>query len=198
MDYFKNLAGLLELELAHDRAQHELLLSSRTLSERKELGVTWYPIQISDSELGRGDYLTVTFHKTNDLENGHRFRFGMPISLFSNYAPQEDKIQGTIAFVNQNLMKVSFRTEELPEWSRKGKLGLDLLFDENSYREMKAALLEAERGIEDPQKGKLTRKLLGLEPLTVGHGQDDFDDVTLNQSQNQAVRHILGEGDLAI
>lgn len=198
MDYFKNLTGLLELELAHDRAQHELLLSSRTLSERKELGVTWYPIQISDSELGRGDYLTVTFHKTNDLENGHRFRFGMPISLFSNYAPQEDKIQGTIAFVNQNLMKVSFRTEELPEWSRKGKLGLDLLFDENSYREMKAALLEAERGIEDPQKGKLTRKLLGLEPLTVGHGQDDFDDVTLNQSQNQAVRHILGEGDLAI
>ncbi|MFD2556404.1 AAA domain-containing protein [Sphingobacterium tabacisoli] len=198
MDYFKNLATLLELELAHDRAAHELVLASRTLTERKELGVTWYPIQISDSELGRGDYLTVTFHKTNDLENGHRFRFGMPISLFSNYAPQEDRIQGTIAFVNQNLMKVSFRTEELPDWSRKGKLGLDLLFDENSYREMKSALQEAERGIEDPQKGKLTRKLLGLEPIALADGRDDFDDVGLNISQNDAVRRILGKGDLAI
>lgn len=198
MDYFKDLAALLQLELIHDRDQHELLLSERSTNERKVLGLSWYPIQIIDSELGRGDYLQVTFSKTNDFENGHKFRFGMPISLFSNHNPLENRIQGTITFVNQQQMRVSFRTEELPEWSRKGKLGIDLLFDENSYREMNAALQEAESRIHDPEKGKLIRKLIGLEPLTHTSDKNCFEDAMLNTSQNLAVSQILAEGDLNI
>lgn len=199
MDYFKNLAGLLQIELSHDRAEHELLLSGRSTSDRKSLGMTWYPVQISDSGLGRGDYLQVTFNKTNDFENSHRFRFGMPVALFSNYDSQQDRIHGVITFVNKHQMRVSFRTEELPEWGRKGKLGIDLMFDENSYREMNSAMKDAEILANDPVKGSLVRKLIGLESLSHTEELDhSFEDTALNSSQNQAVQQILSGGDLTI
>ncbi len=198
MDYFKDLLELLQLELTYDRQQHQSLLLERGVNARKSLGVSWYPIQITNSELGRGDYLTLTIHKTTDLENSHKFRFGMPVSLFSNHNPHEDRISGTIAFVSQYLMRVSFRTDDLPEWSRKGKLGIDLLFDENSYREMTGALVEAESRAIDKDNGQLIRQLIGIEPLRVGSQNTFYENTALNLSQNSAVRQVLAEGPLTI
>ncbi|MBL1407604.1 AAA domain-containing protein [Sphingobacterium faecale] len=198
MDYFKDLARLLQIELSFDREEHGRLLSVRSISDRKALGITWYPVQITDSGLGRGDYLQVTFNKTNDFENSHRFRFGMPVALFSNHDSQQDRIQGVITFVNKQQMRVSFRTEELPEWGRKGKLGVDLMFDENSYREMSNAMKEAETLANDPVKGGLVRKLIGVEPLSYTGVNHSFEDAILNPSQNQAVQQILSGGDLTI
>jgi len=40
-------------------------------------------------------------------------------------------------------LKISLRSDELPEWSRNGKLGIDAVFDENSYAEMENALKQA-------------------------------------------------------
>lgn len=45
-----------------------------------------------------------------------------------------------IAFQGGNRLKLTLRTEELPDWASDGKLGIDVLFDDNSYDEMQAAL----------------------------------------------------------
>lgn len=198
MEYFKDLSVLLQKELAHDREQHESLLLERGVQERKSLGFSWYPIQIGGSELGRGDYLTVTIHKTNDMESAHKFRFGMPIALFSNHNAKEDRINGTIAFVNQHTMRIALRTDELPDWSRRGKLGVDLLFDENSYKEMNAALDQAATCAKDEKSGGLTRLLIGAEGLEKSNVEASFLDPMLNDSQNEAVRRILSGGPLSL
>lgn len=198
MDYFKNLMDLLQLELAYDRQHHRSLLLEQGVNARKSLGISWYPVQITNSEMGRGDYLTITINKTTDLENGHKFRFGMPVSLFSNHDPQEDRISGTIAFVSQHLMRVSFRTEDLPDWSRRGKLGIDLLFDENSYREMNSALVEAESRSKDGSNGQLIRQLIGVESISSSLRPVFYENMTLNPSQNNAVRQVLTQGPLTI
>src|SRR5690606_18288340 len=115
-DYFQELIDLLQAEKKYDKDQHENLLLKSNLSQRKEQGVSWFPIVISQSEPGRGDYLTVTVHKTNDLQEGHQFRFGMPVALFSNHHPTEDRINGIIMFVNRETMRISLRVDELPDW----------------------------------------------------------------------------------
>lgn len=191
MEYFKGLSTLLQDEMTHDRAQHDSLLLERGLQERKLLGFTWYPIHIGNSEIGRGDYLTVTMQKTNEMESAHKFRFGMPVALFSNHAPKEDRITGTIVFVNQHSMRVSFRTDELPDWSRRGKLGVDLMFDENSYKEMRLALEQAAKSVEDVKAGRLIRHLIGAELLEQPEFEVSFEDPMLNDSQNQAIRKML-------
>ncbi|WP_140938294.1 AAA domain-containing protein [Sphingobacterium lumbrici] len=198
MNYFEELTTLLNEEQRYDKAQHEALLLKSNLNERRAQGVTWFPISITNSELGRGDYLTISLSKTNNLEEGHRFRFGMPVSLFSNHAPNEDRIDGIIAFVNRETMRISFRVDELPEWSRRGKLGVDLLFDENSYREMRDALGQAKELRADFKQGRLIRQLIGEELIMPDQGDVIYQDSTLNNSQNIAIQHILSPSPLTI
>lgn len=198
MNYFDELITLLHEEQQYDKVQHEALLLKSSLNERRMQGVTWFPIQITDSELGRGDYLSVSLKKTNHLDVDHRFRFGMPVSLFSNHDPNADRIDGIISSVNKESMRISFLVDELPDWSRRGKLGVDLLFDEYSYREMANALRQAKELATDPRQGKLIRKLIGGEQLYTGEKDTFFEHPDLNVSQNSAVQQVLTTTDIAL
>ena len=133
MNYFDEQIALLETEKQVDFTLHENLLLRSSLQERRVQGVSWFPIVLSGSEIGRGDYLTITIQRTNFLEEGHKFRFGTPVALFSNHDPSEDRLEGIINYVSRDTMRISVRVDELPDWTRRGKLGVDLLFDEHSY-----------------------------------------------------------------
>lgn len=200
MNYFEALTTLLSEERAYDQEQHESLLFKSNLQERKEQGVTWFPIAITQSELGRGDYLTITISKTNHTEEGHKFRFGMPVSLFSNHDASEDRANGIISYVSRDTMRISFRFDELPDWSRRGKLGVDLLFDENSYKEMHDALVQAEKLRQDKVKGEFVRQLIGEAPL--GENRTSaaafYTNEALNASQNLAVQQVLAGNPITI
>lgn len=198
MKYFNELATLLDQEQTFDKAQHEALLLQRSVQERIALGVTWFPIAITNSELGRGDYLTITVNKTNHPEEGHRFRYGMPVSLFSNHNPQQDRLHGVIAFAGRDTMRISFRVDELPPWSRGGRLGINLLFDENSFKEMHRALDEANLALTDKKQGNLVRQLLGKTDVREATPTLAYENDSLNSSQNKAIAHILAENFLSI
>lgn len=198
MNYFDELISLLNEEQQYDKMQHEAILLQSSLNERRMQGMTWFPIQITDSELGRGDYLSVSLKKTNHLDVDHRFRFGMPVSLFSNHDPKADRIDGVISSVNKESMRISFRIEELPDWSRRGKLGVDLLFDEHSYREMTNALRQAKEIATDPRQGKLIRKLIATEQLYTEEKEIFFEHPDLNDGQNKAVQRVLRTTDIAL
>src|SRR5438270_1194553 len=94
MDYFRRLSQLLQTEKEEDRKQYELITSRMPMSERRENGMTWYPVAIKDTEIGRGDYLTVEVERTSYLDVTHQFRFGMTAALFSNHHPKEDRVEG--------------------------------------------------------------------------------------------------------
>ncbi|MCA5004843.1 AAA domain-containing protein [Sphingobacterium bovistauri] len=198
MKYFDDLLALLKQEQDYDRKLHEELLFKSNLNMRKEQGMTWFPIAITQSEMGRGDYLSITVNKTNNVAEGHRFRFGMPVSLFSNHDPEEDRINGVISFVSRDTMRISLRVDELPDWSRRGKLGVDLLFDENSYREMEQVLHLAKDLVNDEKEGGFIRQLIGKEDIYVHPASQVYHNVALNESQNQAITNMLSQDRLTI
>lgn len=197
MDYFKRLQHLLQLEKEEDRNAYLKLTESASAAERRANGITWYPIAIRDTELGRGDYLTVEVERTTHQDITHQLRAGMPAVLFSNHDPREDRAEGVITFLNGNRLKISLRTDELPDWSRNGKLGIDLLFDDNSYEEMEQALRRAGALSDDPNEGKLVQILTSKQ-------QPAFETVTtaansrLNASQQAALDKIVSANELAI
>ena len=163
MDYFKRLQELLKKEKEEDRRSYEDMTKNLPVSERRAIGLSWYPVAIRDTELGRGDYLTVELERTTHHDIIHQLRFGMSAALFSNHDASSDRVEGTISFISGNRLKITLRTDELPEWSRNGKLGIDAVFDENSYAEMEQALklapvlAEKKRGgnpYEDPDRIK--------------------------------------------
>ncbi len=195
MDYFKKLLDLLKIERNEDREQYKRLTESSSVAERRANGLTWFPVAIRGSEMSRGDYLTIELERTTHQDISHQFRTGMPAVFFTNHDPQKDRIEGTIAHQNGNKLKITIKDDELPEWSRDGKLGVDLLFDDNSYDEMNDALKKAS---ELSVKSLLIQILTGAKSPTFKEFTPDLPLQKLNTSQKNAVGKILSANELAI
>ena len=201
MDYFKKLLELLKVEREEDHHQYRKLTEQTSVSERRANGLTWYPVAIRGNEMSRGDYLTVELERTTHQDISHQFRFGMPAVFFGNHDSKNDRVEGTVTHVNANRLKITLRTDELPDWTRDGKLGIDVLFDDNSYEEMQSALKQAmavnSKGVND----SITR----LVQILTGEKEPTFQEQTfqvpiskLNSSQQSAVHKILNANELAI
>ena len=110
MDYFKRLLELLKIEKEEDRRSYERLTKNLSIAERREAGMTWFPIAIKDTELGRGDYLAVEIERTTHQDIMHNLRFGMTAALYSNHDAKADRVEGTITYISGNRLKLSLRT----------------------------------------------------------------------------------------
>ena len=161
MDYFIRLQELLKLEREEDGRLYEQMTASTSVQQRRANGLSWYPVAIRGTEMSRGEYITVELERTTHRELSHQLRFGVSAMLFSNHDPEHAKVEGLITFQAGNLLKITLRTDELPEWSGDGKLGVDILFDDNSYEEMLYALKQAPNHKERKEEGKLIEILLG-------------------------------------
>ncbi|QMW00755.1 AAA domain-containing protein [Spirosoma foliorum] len=197
MDYFKNLLDLLKVEREEDRAQYRKLTETTSVAERRANGLTWYPIAIRGSEMSRGDYLTVEVERTTHQDIPHQLRFGMPAVFFSNHDPKNDRVEGTISYQGGNRAKITLRTDELPDWSRDGKLGVEVLFDDNSYNEMEEALKQA-NALGEKSDNRLISILTGEKSPTFHPDIPTPYLPKLNPSQVSAVGKILTANELAI
>ncbi|MET0572075.1 MAG: AAA domain-containing protein [Pedobacter agri] len=197
-EYFKKLQELLITERDEDLQAYLKLTENTSAADRRLLGLTWYPIAIRNSEIGRGDYLTVELERTTHQDISHQFRFGSSVVLFSNHDAKEDRLEGTITHQTGNKMKISFRVDELPDWSRDGKLGVDLLFDNNSYDEMQNALKQASNLADHHSENKLISILTQGEKPSFQNEEKFFIPNKLNESQQQAVHKIVTANHLAI
>ncbi|MDI9871509.1 AAA domain-containing protein [Flectobacillus roseus] len=200
MSYFENLTSLLQIEREEDRTQYKQLTESTSVSERRANGLTWYPVAIRGTELTKGDYISVELERTTHHDLAHVFRFGVPATLFSNHNPSDDRIEGLVSYQGGNRLKLSLKTDELPDWSRDGKLGVDVLFDENSYDEMFAALKVAQVHLNDSNspKAHLIKVLTGQTKPTFDEYIQAKSSPKLNEFQNKALTKILQAQDLAI
>ncbi|MBO9572169.1 MAG: AAA family ATPase [Chitinophagaceae bacterium] len=194
MDYFKQLEQLLKTERQEDRATYQQIIERSSVNQRVNNGLSWYPIAIRDTEMTRGDYLSVEIDRTTNHEIPHQLRFGSSAALFSNHDPKINRVEGVISHVSGNKLKLTLRTDELPDWSRDGKLGIDLLFDENSYEEMQNALKLASLQYE---KNHLIQVLTG-QRNAVFNKHPHYHSEKLNTSQNEAVNKILSAEDVAV
>ena len=198
MEYFRKLLELLAIERAEDKQQYQQLITSSSLHDRRTSGLTWYPIAIRDTELGRGDFLTVEVERTTQQDIPHQFRFGAIAAIFSNHNSKEDRIEGVITFQSASRLKLTLRTDELPDWSRNGKLGIDLLFDDNSYDEMQQALKQANLQTDKEKEDQLINVLTGQKSPEFSNSDDKLYCDGLNVSQQLAVNKILSADNLAI
>lgn len=198
MDYFKKLLDLLKTEREEDRLQYQKLTQSTSVAERRANGLTWYPIAIRGSEMSRGDYITAEVERTTHQDIAHQFRAGVPAVLFSNHEPKTDRVEGTISYQSGNRLKITLLTDELPDWSRDGKLGVEVLFDDKSYDDMQEALKQANT-LADGGKNRLVNILTGVASPTFDTDRPAAVSPTnLNESQQQAVHKILTANELAI
>lgn len=193
------------MEREEDRKVYQELIETSSVAERRANGLSWYPIAIRGTEIGRGDYLSVEVERTTHQDINHQLRFGVSAVLFSQHDAKNNRIEGVVTHQSGNMLIISLRTDELPGWASDGKLGIDLLFDDNSYDEMQNALRTASAFREKKEEGRLISILTGKITPTFNPnpGLDTGFNETpgfkaLNASQQEAVNKIVSANDLAI
>ncbi|RYY28597.1 MAG: DUF2075 domain-containing protein [Chitinophagaceae bacterium] len=198
MDYFKKLEELLKIERNEDQQQFSRQSQTLSIAEKRANGMAWFPVAIRDTEIGRGDYLTVEVERTTHQELPHQIRFGAAATFFSNHNRAEYNVEGVITYQGGNRLKISLRTDELPDWSRDGKLGIDLLFDNNSYEEMQLAIRQGASRLEKNEDSNLIKVLTGEKEPTFSENATTPILPYINSSQQSAVKKIIDANEVAI
>lgn len=198
MNYFERLLGLLKIEREEDRKIYQKVIETTSVTERRANGLTWYPVIIKGTEISKGDYITVELERPTHQDINHQLRFGASAMLFSNHDAKTDNVEGTISFQSGNRLKIALRTDELPEWAGNGKIGIDLLFDDNSYDEMQSALKVADARSENDKENHLISVLTGKTQPTFNTVLKPVANPSLNTKQLDAVNRILAANELAI
>lgn len=198
MPYFKKLLDLLKTEREEDLLTYTKQTETLSVAERRANGLTWYPIAIRGSEMSRGDYLTVEVERTTHQDLNHQLRFGMPAVLFSNHDPKNDRVEGVIAYQGGSRLKITLRTDELPDWARDGKLGIDVLFDDHTYDEMQGAVKRASLRNEQGDDHHLIKVLTGAASPSFASDVFHYPIAKLNEVQQLAVNRIVAAEQLAI
>lgn len=191
---------LLKKEQEEDRNQYREKVLKNSLTERKNLGVSWYPIVIKEAYYGVGERLTLEIERPGNTDAPHMFQFGSMASLFSNYhneGAENPSLTGIVTSVRSNNLKLTLSADELPDWANLGKIGLDLLFDESSYKEMEMAMARVIKA-EKNRLSELREVLLGAEAAVFSDHSRMVKVASLNESQNKAYQKVCAARDIAI
>src|SRR5688572_26741181 len=135
---------LIRLERQADLEQYRQKVLLRSLSQRTKEGTTWYPVTLKKNYIGTGERPIIEIERTNHLDQPNAFQSGKLVSVFSNSSgkPDKDHVNGVINYVRDNTMVITLNADDHPDWIDEGMLGVDVMFDEMSYREMEFALRE--------------------------------------------------------
>lgn len=196
--HMEQLAEWLRQEKQTDKAQYEAKLDKFSVKQRVRQGITWYPVALRKDYLGTGERLVVELDRTAGIGLPHQLGSGSIVRWFSNAAGQVDmpSVSAVVNYVKGDLLVMTLSQDELPDWVRDGKLGVDLLFDEGSYRVMEETLVltrKAENNrvaeLREVLAGKLAPRFHQSEPLTLPD---------LNASQNKALIHALSAREVGL
>jgi ATP-dependent RNA/DNA helicase IGHMBP2 len=200
----RRVQGLLKLEHQEDLEQFKLKNAKASIQERQQRGLTWYPVTITQEDIGFGGKVVIELERPAGQQGLHLFQVGKNASLFGNIpgrsATDRPTLSGVITSVRRNKLLLSTTKEDLPDWVHEGgKLGIDLTFDEVSYREMDYALGKV-MGAYGDRLADLRDILLGAKPARFRDEKADdlFYPSPLNESQLAAVRHVQAAQDVAI
>ncbi|WP_199222307.1 AAA domain-containing protein [Limnohabitans sp. MMS-10A-192] len=204
----------MQLEQKEDQAQFKLKNASASIKERRRRGLTWYPVTITQEDIGFGGKVVLELERPAHRQDLHLFQVGKNACVFSNApgysGPDRPVLSGVVTSVRRNKLVLATTKEELPDWVINGNnpngsthngstLGIDLTFDEVSYREMHQALNDV-IGAHGNRLAELRDVLLGVRQASYREPKADdlFYPSALNDSQLVAVRHVIAAQDVAI
>jgi superfamily I DNA and/or RNA helicase len=196
---------LLQLEYQTEKEAFRQQTEQMGMARRVKRGDAWWPVHIGRSYYNSLNQLCVEAVRTADDDIEHNFEFGRPVMFFRVQEPDEGhktqsltyfRFTGTVSYVDGNRMVVSV-PDSAPVADLQGaeQVGVQLSFDETSYRTMFDALDRVIRA-----KGRLgyLRDLFYSRQRAETFTFSDQPFPYLNRTQEEAVNRVLRAKDVAI
>ena len=211
---------LLQMEYQSEKEAFQQQANQMGIARKVKRGDAWWPVKVTKSYYNSLNQLAVEITRTADSDIEHNFEFGRPVGFFSSETSTTSDTSptcntplryfrqtGLVSYVDGDRMVITvpdgFPVVELQNTEN---MGVQLSFDETSYRLMMEALDRAIRG-----KGRLgelrdlfytpSKKASDGSPVRNAAATFVFPPMHfpyLNQTQEEAVNMVLRAKDVAI
>ncbi len=199
IERMEHLLQLLAIEREEDLKQYRQNVLERSLTERCEKGVSWYPIELKHLRIGLGDRIQLEVSRTQHMEKPQALQSGSVVSVFGMDGNTEvGQVMGVAAAVQKDKMKIMLSTEHIPDWLPDSKLGINLEFDDKTYKEMNAAIRQVIEPKKNERLQELREILTGPHTPVFSKWERVYHNPDLNESQNRAVVRALEAHDVAL
>lgn len=190
---------LIKMERAADLDQYRQKVLLTPLHKKTKEGICWYPVKLRKDYIGTGERLIIEVERIAELDQKHVFQSGKMVSVFSNahQKPEKEHIGGVINYVRDNQMVITLNSDDLPDWMEDGLLGIDVMFDEMTYREMELALKKVMKA-ENSRLAELREIMLGQAKITFDKNLPLASPEHLNKSQVDSMQHALSCNDIGV
>ncbi len=198
--YLQHQYDLLQLEYEYEKELFKQQTELMGIGRKVKRGMCWYPLDIGRSYYNALNQLVVEVERREDKEIEHLFEYGRPVCFFTQdvigkltYLP----FVATVNYVDEDRMVVVLpNADALLSLQSKEVLGVQLYFDETSYRLMFEALKQV-IGAKNNRLAELRDIFHGTQPVSTFTFQPQRFP-WLNRTQEEAVNKVLHAKDVAI
>ena len=191
---------LLRMEYEYEKEEFKRQTETMGVARKVKRGLCWFPANAGRSYYNSLNQLVMEVTRTEDLDIEHNFEFGRPVCFFRQAADGSlsyYNFQATVSYADDTHMVVVMPSSgTIVDVQNADRLGVQLYFDETSYRTMFEALNDVLRA-----KGN---RLAELRDILLGTQKPGFRELYpvrfpwLNQAQEAAVNKVLCTRDVAI
>ena len=191
---------LLRMEYEYEKAEFQRQTETMGVERKVKRGLCWWPVAVGRNYYNSLNQLVLEVTRTEDTDIEHAFEFGRSVVFFRRSA--DGKItyfpfQGTVNYADEARMVVVMPgMNAILDVQGAESVGIQLYFDETSYRTMFEALADVLRA-----KGNRLAELRDILLGTQKTGQRELYPVRfpwLNATQESAVNKVLCARDVAI
>lgn len=191
---------LLRMEYEYEKEEFKRQTETMGVARKVKRGLCWFPITAGRSYYNSLNQLVMEVTRTEDTDIEHNFEYGRPVCFFRQSADGSlcyYNFQATVSYADDTRMVLVMPgSGAIVDVQNADRLGVQLYFDETSYRTMFEALNDVLRA-KGNRLAQLRDTLLG----TLKPGFRELYPVRfpwLNSTQETAVNKVLCTRDVAI
>lgn len=192
---------LLQMEYEYEKETYRQQSERVGIHRKIQQGLCWYPVVPGKSYYNSLNQLVIEIERRDDKEIEHNFEYGRPVCFFTTNGTGSSRylnFSGIISYVQDDRMVVVLPTPSalFDLQGVSSELGVQLYFDETSYKTMFSAL----SGVMKAKNNRLAHLrdvLLGKTPVS----ERKLFPVRfpwLNVTQEEAVNHVLAAKEVSI
>lgn len=198
--YLQHQYELLQIEYEYEKEQFKQQTELMGIGRKIKRGMCWYPLNLGRNYYNALNQLVIEVERREDKDIEHQFEYGRPVCFFTqdvsgklNYLD----FVATVNYVDEDRMVVILPSvDALLALQSKEVVGLQLYFDETSYRLMFEALKQV-IGAKNNRLAELRDIFHGTQPAST-FSFHPLRFPWLNATQEEAVNKVLHAKDVAI
>ena len=198
--YLQHQYELLQIEYEYEKEQFKQQTELMGIGRKIKRGMCWYPLNLGRNYYNALNQLVIEVEWREDKDIEHQFEYGRPVCFFTqdvsgklNYL----NFVATVNYVDEDRMVVILPSvDALLALQSKEVVGVQLYFDETSYRLMFEALKQV-IGAKNNRLAELRDIFHGTQPAST-FSFHPLRFPWLNATQEEAVNKVLHAKDVAI